>query len=71
MDDVARGRLAGTAAAESMRIIYGGSAKPENISELIAREDIDGGLIGGASLTASAFTDIVQSVAERKGVAQS
>jgi len=46
--------------AQSTRILYGGSVKPENISELMARTDIDGGLVGGASLNADTFSKIVQ-----------
>ncbi len=46
-------------AAARVRILYGGSMKPENAPELLAQTDIDGGLIGGASLKASAFADIV------------
>jgi len=42
-------------AAEKMRILYGGSVKPDNIKELISQEDIDGGLVGGASLKADSF----------------
>ena len=60
-------RVADTSTADSMRIIYGGSVNPENVGELIAQEDIDGGLIGGASLKSAAFTQIVQTVAEHKG----
>ena len=36
--------------AEEIRILYGGSVKPSNAAELFAKEDIDGGLVGGASL---------------------
>ena len=50
----------GETAAESIRILYGGSMKPENAAGLLAQEDVDGGLIGGASLTARAFTGIVE-----------
>ncbi len=46
--------------ASSMRIIYGGSAKPENIEELMREEDIDGGLIGGASLKPESFIDMIK-----------
>jgi len=42
-----------------MRILYGGSVKPANAASLFEQPDIDGGLIGGASLDASAFTAIV------------
>ena len=47
-----------TLAAE-MRILYGGSVKPENIESLMQKEDIDGGLIGGASLKSESFADII------------
>jgi triosephosphate isomerase len=46
-------------AAEEIRILYGGSMKPGNAAELIALPDIDGGLIGGASLDAGDFAAIV------------
>ena len=47
------------AAAQLLRIIYGGSVKPENISGLMAQPDIDGALVGGASLKAESFAQIV------------
>ncbi len=47
-------------AGQAMRIIYGGSMKPGNAGELMAMPDIDGGLIGGASLTAADFLAIVE-----------
>lgn len=47
------------AVADEMVIQYGGSMKPENAKELLAQADIDGGLIGGASLEASSFAKIV------------
>lgn len=46
--------------AESIRILYGGSVKPENIAEFMAEEDIDGALVGGASLQADSFAGIVR-----------
>lgn len=46
--------------ANSVRIQYGGSVKPENIKELISQPDVDGALVGGASLKAEQFTDIVK-----------
>jgi len=49
----------GAELAKSIRILYGGSVKPENISELMGRSDIDGALVGGASLTADAFSKII------------
>ena len=45
--------------AEEMSILYGGSCKPSNASELFANPDVDGGLIGGASLKAEDFLAIV------------
>jgi len=44
---------------EKIRILYGGSMKPENAEELLLKEDIDGGLIGGASLKPDEFATIV------------
>jgi triosephosphate isomerase (TIM) len=46
-------------AAEGLRILYGGSVKPENISDLMRESDIDGALVGGASLDAESFAKIV------------
>lgn len=46
------------AVADGLRILYGGSMKPDNAVELIAKQDIDGGLIGGASLKAEDFLAI-------------
>ena len=45
--------------ASSVRILYGGSVKPANIQELMAMPDVDGALVGGASLDAQTFSDIV------------
>lgn len=50
----------GLALAQGMRIQYGGSVKPDNIAGLIAQEDIDGALVGGASLEADSFSAIVR-----------
>jgi triosephosphate isomerase len=52
--------LLGLALAEAMRILYGGSVKPENISELMAMADIDGALVGGASLKPDSFSKILK-----------
>lgn len=46
--------------AESVRILYGGSVKPDNMAELMKQPDIDGGLVGGASLDADSFVKIVR-----------
>lgn len=50
----------GEAAAEETSILYGGSCTPKNAPELFAQKDIDGGLIGGASLKSRDFADIVK-----------
>ncbi len=49
----------GENAAEGMRILYGGSVKPNNISTLMSQPDVDGALVGGASLEAESFAKIV------------
>jgi len=49
----------GADAAERVRVIYGGSVKPENIRDLVTQADVDGALVGGASLDVKAFADIV------------
>jgi triosephosphate isomerase len=57
-----RGRLRqwfGADAADKCRILYGGSVKPDNIAELRAHDDVDGALVGGASLVPQTFSDIV------------
>jgi len=51
--------LWGSQTAEKIRIQYGGSVKPENIAELMAQDDIDGALVGGASLEADSFARII------------
>jgi len=50
-------------AAERVRVLYGGSVKPENAPELLALEDVDGALVGGASLEAESFAQIVGAAA--------
>lgn len=52
--------LLGAEAAAQMRILYGGSVKPDNFGELMGQEDIDGGLVGGASLDVDSFARIVE-----------
>jgi triosephosphate isomerase (TIM) len=57
-----RGRVRqwfGADAAERCRILYGGSVKPDNIASLVTQPDVDGALVGGASLDARAFSEIV------------
>ena len=58
-----RGIVAQTAtpaAAQAVRILYGGSVKPDNIAALMAQPDVDGGLVGGASLDAASFAKVVR-----------
>jgi len=49
----------GAPAADQCLVIYGGSVKPDNIRELVAQPDVDGALVGGASLDVQAFYDII------------
>ena len=49
----------GDKAADAIRILYGGSVKPDNIRTLMAQPEIDGALVGGASLDAVSFASIV------------
>ncbi|MFN3326594.1 MAG: triose-phosphate isomerase [Bryobacteraceae bacterium] len=50
----------GNQAAEAARILYGGSVKPDNVKNLMAQEEIDGALVGGASLDPKSFASIVK-----------
>jgi triosephosphate isomerase len=54
------GELAGAEAAGAVRIQYGGSVRPENTAELLGQPDVDGALVGGASLDAATFAAIIQ-----------
>jgi triosephosphate isomerase len=54
------GELLGAAAADALVIQYGGSVKPDNAGDLMAQPDVDGALVGGASLKAETFLPIVQ-----------
>ena len=54
----------GKEAADSITILYGGSCKPSNAAELFACPDVDGGLIGGASLKADEFLGIIDAMAK-------
>jgi triosephosphate isomerase len=53
------GEQFGPVAAEECHVIYGGSVKPENIAELVGQPDVDGALVGGASLNVASFAQIV------------
>ena len=57
-------KLVGAETAETVRIQYGGSMKPGNAAELLAKKDIDGGLIGGAALKAEDFAGIIAAAAK-------
>ena len=54
----------GAELAEGIRVLYGGSAKPGNIAELVAKPDVDGALVGGASLKAADFASMVVKAGE-------
>ena len=51
-----------TALADEVSILYGGSVKPGNAQEIFSKQDVDGGLIGGAALNAADFTTIIKSI---------
>ena len=53
-------KVFGEETASGLRILYGGSVKPDNISNLMAETDIDGALVGGASLEAKGFSEIIK-----------
>jgi triosephosphate isomerase len=59
-------KLFGEGVSQKVRILYGGSMKPANAPELLAQRDIDGGLIGGASLEARSFMDLVRAAASAR-----
>jgi triosephosphate isomerase len=56
-------KLFGEPVSQRVRILYGGSMKPSNAPELLGQADIDGGLIGGASLEARSFVDLIKAAA--------
>jgi len=53
-------KLLGAETAANIRILYGGSVKPDNATSLIGQEEIDGALVGGASLKPDSFAAIVK-----------
>jgi triosephosphate isomerase len=55
--------LQGEATAQAVRILYGGSMSPANVAELVGQPEVDGGLVGGASLVAESFAQMVRAVA--------
>ncbi|HEX5270981.1 MAG TPA: triose-phosphate isomerase, partial [Gemmataceae bacterium] len=56
------GQLCGAAAAQALVIQYGGSVKPDNAASLLCQPDVDGALVGGASLKPDSFLAIVRAV---------
>ena len=46
--------------ADAVRILYGGSVKPSNVAEIMAQEDVDGALVGGASLEVDSFVELIE-----------
>jgi triosephosphate isomerase (TIM) len=54
------GRIIGKAGAQQVRVLYGGSVKPSNAGELLALPNVDGALVGGASLNAADFLAIIK-----------
>jgi triosephosphate isomerase len=66
-----RGRVAelyGEATAQAIRIQYGGSANAKNIYELMLQPEIDGALVGGASLTVESFVTMIKETARARGL---
>ena len=61
-------QLYGNDIAQSVRIQYGGSVKPDNMSEYMSQPDIDGALVGGASLKVNDFAQLIEAAAKAKGV---
>jgi triosephosphate isomerase len=59
--------LVGQASADELRILYGGSVSPKNIGEFMSQPEIDGALVGGASLKAQDFVAILRETARIKG----
>ena len=59
-------KLYDTEVAQNFRILYGGSIKPDNFEAIVAEEDIDGGLVGGASLKVDSFARLVEIAEERQ-----
>ena len=62
-------RLHGSGIANSVRILYGGSVTAENIAEFMRKTEIDGALVGGASLRADSFLSIARQASEMRGLA--
>ena len=52
--------------ADAIRILYGGSMKPDNVADIMAQQDVDGGLVGGASLDVESFEQLISAAAESR-----
>jgi triosephosphate isomerase (TIM) len=63
------GELGGEEFASTVRILYGGSIKPENAAEIMAQGDVDGALVGGASLEVESFVELIGSAREDENAA--
>lgn len=61
------GSMAGPAIAGNLRILYGGSMKPDNAAALLGQPDVDGGLVGGASLESGSFLAIIDAAGASQG----
>jgi len=59
--------VAGAGAAHDITVLYGGSVKPDNVRALVSQPEIDGGLVGGASLKAGSFSELVTVTKEVRG----
>ena len=60
------GEIGGEDFAGEVRILYGGSIKPGNVNDIMTQEDVDGGLVGGASLEAETFAELVNGASNAK-----
>ena len=60
------GELGGEDFAREVRILYGGSIKPGNVGEIMTQEDVDGGLVGGASLEVDTFAELVNGASKSR-----
>ena len=61
------GELGGEDLAREVRVLYGGSIKPGNVDDIMAQKDVDGGLVGGASLEAESFAELVNGASNAGG----
>ena len=57
--------LKGDEFGDAVRLLYGGSVKPSNVAEIMSQEDVDGALVGGASLEVESFVELIEAAQER------